>query len=179
MFLCRNDSVVVPCVAYSRGFVVILPFRKYTEKETEIIFCHELCHYLNGDLYLKAIGCIAALLHVFDPAVHILLKEMDMICEKCCDRATSKKGENRFTMQEYCQVIFDALVDDGKQERYQLFVLAENKTDCERRAEYMKDYRAYVGLKKGMAVVLGGLFPVGQQHYFIGGRWQSTDGFMI
>lgn len=58
---------------------------------------------------------------------------MDMTCERYCDRATCKKGENRFIVQEYFQVILDALVDDGKQERYQLFALAENKTDCERK----------------------------------------------
>lgn len=159
--LCRNDSVDVPYITYYHGFVVMLPFKKYTEKEAEIIFCHELCHYLNGDLYLKAIGCITALLHVFNPAVHILMRELDMLCERCCDRSASKKGEYRFTMQEYFQVIFDALVDTGKKDRYQLFALADDKLDYERRVEYMKDYRASGGLKRGTAVALAACFLLG------------------
>lgn len=159
--LCRNDSVGVPCITYYHGYIVILPLKWYTEKEAEIIFYHELCHYLHKDLHLKTIGCIAALLHVFNPVVHSLMKELDMLCERCCDRAACKKGENRFTMKEYFQVIFDSLVDDGKQNRYQLFALAENKSDCERRVEYMKDYHAKGGLKKGTAVVLAACFLLG------------------
>ena len=159
--LCRNDSVGVPCITYYHGYIVILPLKRYTEKEAEIIFCHELCHYLNGDLYLKSIGCIVALLHVFNPAVHVLMRELDMVCERYCDRVISKKGEDRFTMKEYFQVIFNSLVDDGKRDRYQLFALAENKSDCERRVEYMKDYRANGGLRRGTAVLLAACFLLG------------------
>ena len=70
------------------------------------------CHNLNRDLYLKTIGCIVALLYVFNPVMHIMLYEMDMLCERCCDRVASKKGENRFTVQEYFQTIFLSLVNE-------------------------------------------------------------------
>ena len=175
--LCRNDSVGVPCITYFHGYIVILPLKRYTEKEAEIIFYHELCHYLHGDLHLKTIGCIAALLHAFNPLVHGLMKELDMICERCCDREACKKGENRFTVKEYFQVIFDSLVDDDKQNRYQLFALAENKSDCERRVEYMKDYREHGGLKKGTAAVLAACFLLGSSVTALAAGDGVTDGY--
>lgn len=159
--LCRNDSVDVACVTYYHGYVVILPLVDYTEKEAEVIICHELCHYLNRDLLLKTISCLAALLHVFNPIVHIMLKRMSMLCERCCDRAACKKGIDRFTGQEYFQVILDSLVDDGKKNRYQLFALADDRSDYERRVEYMRNYHATGGLKKGTAVVLATAFLLG------------------
>lgn len=176
--LCRNDSVNVPCITYYHGYIVILPLKRYTEKEAEIIFYHELCHYLHRDIHLKTIGCIAALLHAFNPLVHGLMKELDMLCERYCDRAACKKGEDRFTMKEYFQVIFDSLVDDDKQNRYQLFALAENKSDCERRVEYMKDYREHGGLKKGTAMVLAACFLLGSSVTALAAGDGVTDGYM-
>lgn len=159
--LCRNDLMDVACFTYHHGPVVILPFEQYTEKEAEIIFYHELCHYLNRDLYLKTVGCIAALLHVFNPAVHILMNEMSMLCERYCDRTASKKGEHRFTEQEYFQVLLNLRVDSGRRDRYQLLAFADSRSDCERRTEYMYQYRTKGGLKKGMAVTLAACFLLG------------------
>lgn len=156
-----NDSVKVPCVTHYHGYVIILPLVHYTEKEAEVILCHELCHYLNRDLFLKKISCLVALLHVFNPAVHILMRQMDMICERGCDRAASKKGEDRFTRQEYFQVILESLVDDGKKDWFQLFALSDDKSNYERRIEYMKRYHVKGGLKRGSAIVLAACFLLG------------------
>lgn len=159
--LCRNDLMGVACFTYHHGPVVILPFEQYTEKEAEIIFYHELCHYLNKDLYLKTVGCIAALLHVFNPTIHILMNEMGMLCEEYCDRTASKKGEHRFTEQEYFQVLLNLRVDSGRRDRYQLLAFADSRSDCERRTEYMARYHTKGGLKKGMAVALAACFLLG------------------
>lgn len=160
--LCRNDSVDMPCVAYYHGFVVILPLVKYSVKEAEVILSHELCHYLNGDFHLKSIGYLAAQLHVFNPAVHIMMREMDMLCERHCDRAACKKGKSMFTKQEYFRVILNCLVDDGKKrERYWLFALADDKSDYERRVEYMANFHVNGGLKKGTAIALAACFLLG------------------
>lgn len=159
--LCRNDSVDMPCITHYHGFTVILPLRHYTQREAEVIFCHELCHYLNKDLYLKEIGSFMALLHVFNPAVHILMRRMDMLCELYCDRAACKKGKDRFTKQEYFQTILDTLVNDGKRNRDLLFALADDRSDYERRVEYMLNYHVKGGLKRGTAVALGVCFLLG------------------
>ena len=160
--LCRNDSVKIPCVACYHGTVVILPLVKYSVKEAEVILSHELCHYLNGDFRLTSIGYLAAQLHVFNPAVHIMMKELDLLCERHCDRVACKKGDLMFTKQEYFQVILNCLVNDGKKrERYWLFALADDRSDYERRVEYMANFHVNGGLKKGTAIALAACFLLG------------------
>lgn len=159
--LCRNDSVKTPCITYHHGFTVILPLVHYTEEEAEIIFYHELCHYLNRDLFLKTFGSIAALLHVFNPAAHILLGQMDIVCEKYCDRVACKKGEHIFNSERYFQVIFDLMLSESKREKYLLFAIADDTSNYERRVRHMLDYHQHGGLKKGTAVLLSACFLLG------------------
>lgn len=159
--VCRNDSVEIPCITYHHGFVVILPLVNYTEEEARVIFYHELSHYLNHDMYLKTIGCIVALLHVFNLAGHILLEQMDLLCEEYCDRVACEKGKRTFNRADYFNVILELLVSDEKQDRYQLFTLVDDKTNYERRVEYMMDYHKNGGLKKGTALVLSVCFLLG------------------
>ena len=175
--LCRNDSVDVPCITYYHGTVVILPLVKYTEKEAEVVICHELCHYLNGDLRLKTISCIAALLHVFNPVVHIMLRQIDMLCERGCDRAACKKGKDMFTKKEYFQVILNSLVSDGRKNRYQLFALADDRSSYERRVEYMVNYHVKGGLKKGTAIVLAIGFLMGSSITSFAAGGEVTDAY--
>lgn len=159
--VCRNDSVHMPCITYYHGFTIILPLIRYTEEEARVILYHELCHYLNGDLYLKTVSIIVTLLHVFNPAVHRLMDDMDLICEKYCDRVTCEKGLNAFTEAEYFKMILRLLMDDGKKDKYQLFALADEKSNYERRVECMLGYHKRGGLKKGTAVVLSVCFLLG------------------
>lgn len=175
--LCRNDSIDTPCITRYHGYIVMLPLVRYTEEEARIIFYHELCHYLNGDLYLKATGCIAALLHVFNPAVHILMKRLDLICEQCCDRAACKKGKEIFTKQEYFRIILKSVLSDGKNDRYQLFALADDKSNYERRVEYMFGYHVNGGLKKSSAVVLAACFLFGSSITSLAAGDGLTDGY--
>ncbi len=159
--LCRNDMVQTPCITYCHGYVVILPLVCYTEKQAKVIFYHELCHYLNGDMHLKTVSVIAALLHVFNPAVYFLLGQMDLICEKYCDRAACEKGIDAFTRKEYFEIILELMISDGKKNRYQLFALADRKSNYERRVAYMLGFHKHGGLKRRSAVILGAVFLAG------------------
>lgn len=159
--LCRNDLVNVPCITRHHGFVVILPLKNYTEREAEVIFYHELCHYLNRDLYLKTIGIIVVLLHVFNPTAHILFNRMDLLCERYCDRTASKKGKDRFTVKQYFQIILSSLVSDRKNDKFQLFALADDISNYERRLAYMVNYHKHGGLRRGTALVLAVGFLLG------------------
>lgn len=175
--LCRNDSIDTPCITRYHGYIVMLPLVRYTEEEVRIIFYHELCHYLNGDLYLKTMGCIAALLHVFNPAVHILMKRLDLICEQCCDRAACEKGMKIFTKQEYFRIILKSVMSGSKKDRYQLFALADDKSNYERRVEYMFGYHVNGGLKRGSAIVLAACFMFGSSITSLAAGDGLTDGY--
>ena len=159
--LCRNDLRDMPCITRYHGFVVMLPLVHYTEKEAKVIFYHELCHYLNKDLYLKSISGIVGLLHVFNPAVHILVKEMNLICEECCDRAACKKGLESFNGKEYFSVIYNLLMDDDRKNGYWSLALANGKRNYERRVECMANYHKHGGLRRGTVLVLALSFLLG------------------
>lgn len=159
--LYRNDSVNVPCITYHHGMVVILPLVQYTEEEVEIILYHELCHYLEKDMPLKTFGILISLLHVFNPVVHIMLKQMSLVCEMSCDRLACEKAGNRFTQQRYFQVIFDMMKPDKKRRRYQLFALVDDRTNYERRVACMSEYRMSGGMKKSAVLVLAACFLLG------------------
>ena len=86
---------------------------------------------------------------------------MDLLCEERCDRVACEKGKSIFTRAEYFRVILESLVTDGKRERYQLFKLVDDKTNYERRVEYMMGYHEHGGIKKGTALVLSVCFLLG------------------
>lgn len=159
--LCRNDLRNMPCITHYHGFVVMLPLVHYTEKEAKVIFYHELCHYLNKDLYLKSISGIVGLLHVFNPAVHILVKEMNLICEEYCDRSACKKGLESFNGREYFSVIYELLTGDDRKNGYWSLALANGKRNYERRVECMANYYKHGGLKRWTVLVLALSFLLG------------------
>lgn len=159
--VCMNDSVNMPCITYDHGYTVVMPLWQYTEEDVRVIFYHELCHFRNGDLLFKTIGSVVTLLHVFNPVAHFLFKQMKVDCEKYCDRVACKKGEDIFTDSGYFQVILNLSSEGGKWDRYQLFMLANGKSDCERRVEYMLEYQKHGGLKRNTAVILAVCFILG------------------
>lgn len=173
--LCRNDSVSVPCITYHHGMVVILPFVQYTEDEVEIILYHELCHYLEKDMPLKTFGILIALLHVFNPLVHLMLKQMSLMCEISCDRLACEKAKDRFTQQHYCQVILNMMKTDTKRCRYQLFALVDDRTNYERRVACMSEYRMSGGIRKSVALGLAACFLLGSSFTSLAIGAKMTD----
>ena len=159
--LCRNDSVNMPCITYHKGYTVVLPLECYTQKEAAIIFCHEICHYLNGDLYRKSAGTAANLIHAFNPVVRKATSELNIACEEYCDSVACHKGEGLFTDKEYYGMILDELKEDRKRERYNLLAFAETRSDYERRVECMSNNRLHGNIKKGTAVLLSACFLMG------------------
>ena len=159
--LCRNDSVNMPCITYHKGYTVVLPLECYTQKEAAIIFSHEICHYLNGDLYRKSAGTAANLIHAFNPVVRKTTSELNIACEEYCDSVACRKGEGLFTDKEYYGMILDELKEDRKRERYNLLAFAETRSDYERRVECMSNNRLHGNIKKGTAVLLSACFLMG------------------
>lgn len=159
--LCRNDSVNMPCITYHKGYTVVLPLECYTQKEAAIIFCHEICHYLNGDLYRKSAGTAANLIHAFNPVVRKATSELNIACEEYCDSVACRKGEGLFTDKEYYGMILDELKEDRKRERYNLLAFVETRSDYERRVECMSNNRLHGNIKKGTAVLLSACFLMG------------------
>lgn len=175
--LCRNDLVQMPCITYHHGMVVILPLNRYTEEETEIILYHELCHFVERDMPLKAFGIIISLLHVFNPLVHIMLKQMNLICEMSCDRMVCERAGNRFSEQQYFQTILNMLNEDKKRARFQLFALADDRSNYERRVAAMGEYHKKGGFRKGGAMMLTVAFLLGSGFSSLAAGNELTDAY--
>lgn len=174
--LYRNDSIDVPCMTYSRGPVVILPLVRYSEQEADVILYHELCHYLEKDMFLKTWGILVVLLHGMNPIAHILLKQMDLICEECCDRMVCEKAVEDYTDQEYFGTIL-TLLTEGRRERYQLFALVDTESNYERRVRFMSEYRNHGCMKKGAALVLSVCFLLGSSMTALAAGNELTDAY--
>lgn len=176
--LYRNDSVDIPCFTYWHGPAVILPLVRFTKKEADVAIHHEVCHYLEGDLYLKMWGILVALIHGFNPAAHILLNQVDLVCEECCDKMACEKGKEYFTVGEYFAVIRDMLLTRGKRERYQLFALFDSQSNYERRVTLMSDYILHGSMKKGVALTLSACFLFGSSITALAAGDELTDKYI-
>ena len=64
-----------------------LPATGYSAEERKLVFCHELTHYVHGDLWYKMLLRICASIYWFNPFLLIMLKEADKDIENLCDTA--------------------------------------------------------------------------------------------
>lgn len=159
--LYRNDMVKMAYMLYWHGHAVVLPLKRYTREEMAVLLYHELCHYVNRDLYVKTVSCIVSLLHVINPLMPSMLKQLDLACEEYCDRCACQKGAELFSEKEYFQTILHVLNEEEKKERYNLLMLADTRSDFEKRVLCMKRFHERGGIKKGTALVLSVCFLIG------------------
>lgn len=158
--LCRNDMLRIPCMTYCHGAVVLLPYVRYTRKQAEVVLYHELCHYAERDLWIKNLGVLIAVVHGFNPLVHVMTRQISLICEESCDRMACRKGAEAFSNREYFQIIFH-LMQDKPTERYGLFLLVDDELHYERRVKCMCKGREKKALRRGAAAVLSVCFLLG------------------
>lgn len=91
-----------------------LPAMDFSQRELRMILTHELNHYRCGDLWLKGGVLLANGLHWFNPAVWLLSREMDQLCETSCDAAVAG-GMEREERKEYGRVILRVLSQSVEQ----------------------------------------------------------------
>lgn len=159
--LYRNDMVKMAYMIYWHGYAVVLPLKRYTREEMAVLLYHEMCHYVNRDLYVKTVSCIVSLLHVINPLMPSMLKQLNLACEEYCDRCACQEGAELFSEKEYFQTILHVLNEEEKKQRYNLLMLADTRSDFEKRVLCMKRFHERGGIKKGTALVLSVCFLIG------------------
>lgn len=159
--LYRNDLIRMPYMTYWHGYAVVIPLERYTREETAVILYHELCHYLNRDLYVGTVSCIVSLLHAVNPFVPVMLRQLSLACEEYCDRRACQEGVDVFSEKEYFLTILKVLSGEEKRERYDLFTLADSIGEYEKRVQCMRRYREHGGIKNRTAVLLAICFLLG------------------
>ena len=74
-----------PMMTGFKQLKVLLPETDYTDEELELIFEHELTHYLHRDIYVNLLGILVTSLHWFNPIVRLAYKEIQEAGEIYCD----------------------------------------------------------------------------------------------
>ena len=75
-------------VAEFTGFwkpMVVIPAKKFTEEERQVIFVHELTHYKQQDLPALCLVSLVTVLHFFNPTVWWLYLRIQRYSEHACD----------------------------------------------------------------------------------------------
>lgn len=69
---------------------VIIPNEKYTDKELELVFKHELIHYKRQDFFYKLFIIIVSAINFINPLVYFMIKDINYYCESSCDEEVVK-----------------------------------------------------------------------------------------
>ena len=89
------------------GFIkpqILLPTNELAEDELRFILKHELVHYKRNDLLYKSLVLIATAIHWFNPAVYLMARVVNILCETSCD-AEVVRNANQDTRLEYSETI--------------------------------------------------------------------------
>jgi beta-lactamase regulating signal transducer with metallopeptidase domain len=105
---------------------VVLPSLDVSEKDFRYIILHELTHYKRRDMLYKWLVQVTVCLHWFNPAAHLMGREITNACEFSCDEAVlSKTG--RGCARDYGNTLLDAMAAVGKyKESIGAVTLSEN-----------------------------------------------------
>jgi len=152
-----NGNVSSPMLFGFLRPVVILPKDSYEKTELNYILTHELTHYKRGDLWVKALGLIANVIHWFNPLSYYLVHSINHLCELSCDEAVVVNLD--FPARKlYAATILNSL---GRSVSFPVGVystLSGNKRDIKRRLNHMLNYksskRGHMVLSLCLALVL-------------------------
>lgn len=149
---CQNDLIHSPITAGLVRRQIVLPFADYTDTELWMICEHELTHIRNRDLPWRIFALATSWIHWFNPAVYLLLGDLDCVQEMICDLSISN-GNTHYTKKEYAAFLVK-LTDQETVNAYTL-ALTENKNQTVRRIQKMAETKKYMKPGKVMLGLSG------------------------
>lgn len=106
--LCRSAAVDTPLLAGVFRPVIVLPDTALSPEDLRHIFSHELTHCRRNDLAYKWLAVLACTLHWFNPAVYLMLRSINRLCELSCDQCVIA-GYDAAERRQYMQTILHML----------------------------------------------------------------------
>ncbi len=73
--------------------MLLLPPTGYNPQQLGLMLTHELIHRKHGHLWGKALACLAAAMHWFNPLMPRLLRDLGSLCEMTCDEAVLARSD--------------------------------------------------------------------------------------
>lgn len=77
-----------------------------TQLEQELMLSHELYHVKRGDVVWRVMANLVRGLHFWNPVVHLLWSELNVICEQSCDEWVIQ-GRDSAQRQVYAKLLVD------------------------------------------------------------------------
>lgn len=107
---------------------LIIPSNKkdWKDQELELVIAHELCHYLNKDLWLRIFMLGACCIHWFNPAVYWMKKQFYYDMELVCD-TYAMKGRSNEEKEAYARILLDFAGKSRKDYTFMTGLSAGNK----------------------------------------------------
>lgn len=139
----KNVLVHTPLVLGSLHPQVLLPENDYTEEDLELIFYHELSHYIHRDLWFKSYVVFVMMIHCFNPLTWGLLNRVNIWSECMADVTALEASGNLHNAKYYYNKIMYLIPDILKTEDDKFFLasLFKNENTLSRRIDFMKNYR--------------------------------------
>ena len=171
---CSYDFAA-PCMCGILHPKVILPAKSYEKDELQVIFTHEIIHYLQGDMFLNWSALLLRVVHFFNPFSWLLCREVRKWSEYACDvRACKEIGGAK----QYFRVIADMALYSS--ERVLAAQLTESKNELVKRMEKMKkmsrNSKAGFMIKLATVTLAGVAFITGSMSAYAA-TVKSADGY--
>lgn len=93
--------------------ILVLPSEAYTPEELRMILTHELIHLKRNDILIKTILTAASVVHWFNPAVNLMVKQANKDMEQSCDDYVLN-GCDVEEKKFYCNIILKMAVLNNK-----------------------------------------------------------------
>lgn len=127
--------------AYVTGLVrpcVVINAQKFTEKEMQVIFTHELMHVIHKDIWFRYLLALGSIFNFFNPLIWIFSRRFIKYAEFACDYSICSYENG---MQEYYETIFNMAIKNNNLYDMLSASLYENKSSLRERMEHvMKSY---------------------------------------
>ena len=154
--LMQSYYAKVPCLKGIFKPIILLPVKEYSEEELRVICVHELTHYKQKDVLLKAWILLLLAVHFYNPLIWVLASKMHKWSEFACDyRACKEVGG----MKHYFEVIMNMSVELPT--HFELSSqLVENQHELVGRVKRMKKIYGKKKSKVSSAMILGAAFMI-------------------
>lgn len=135
--LYKNSMVAAPVLIGVFHPEIILPYKKYEDRELQGILLHEITHMQRCDIVVKWMLIFAGALHWFNPIVYFIRQEIDRACELACDESVIKKFDNA-GKQSYGETLIMAAADTIRKTPVSITMFKDKKNLKERLGAIMK-----------------------------------------
>lgn len=119
---------------------IIIPSRRFTDTELEMIIAHELIHYKHKDLWIALAAAAAQCVHWFNPFVYLIGTAVTETRELCCDETVLDLLEPE-DKKEYGRVIISVIEDGLKRGLAYTTAMASPKESIQKRLLKIVEFR--------------------------------------